>query len=81
MRRDPGCVIVADELVEDEFTAPASPEEQCHHAWSVVPSARHQSITSTTQGHTQIAPFAVASAEVTGRVERPMHSITSPNQP
>jgi hypothetical protein len=32
----PGCVIVADELVEDEFTAPASLEEQYHYAWSVV---------------------------------------------
>jgi 2-polyprenyl-3-methyl-5-hydroxy-6-metoxy-1,4-benzoquinol methylase len=31
-----GCVIVADELVEDEFTAPASIEEQYHYAWSVV---------------------------------------------
>jgi 2-polyprenyl-3-methyl-5-hydroxy-6-metoxy-1,4-benzoquinol methylase len=33
---EPGCVIVADELVEDEFTAPASLEEQYHYAWSVV---------------------------------------------
>jgi 2-polyprenyl-3-methyl-5-hydroxy-6-metoxy-1,4-benzoquinol methylase len=33
---DPGCVIVADELVEDEFTAPASAEEQYHYGWSVV---------------------------------------------
>ena len=33
---EPGCVIVADELVEDEFTAPASIEEQYHYAWSVV---------------------------------------------
>jgi len=32
----PGCVIVADELVQDEFTAPASIEEQYHYAWSVV---------------------------------------------
>jgi 2-polyprenyl-3-methyl-5-hydroxy-6-metoxy-1,4-benzoquinol methylase len=31
-----GCVIVADELVEDKFTAPASIEEQYHYAWSVV---------------------------------------------
>ncbi len=31
-----GCVIVADELVEDEFTAPASIEEQYHYAWSVI---------------------------------------------
>ena len=36
MLGDPGCVIVADELVEDEFTAPASLEEQYHYAWSVV---------------------------------------------
>jgi ubiquinone/menaquinone biosynthesis C-methylase UbiE len=34
--REPGCVIVADELVEDEFTAPASVQEQYHYAWSVV---------------------------------------------
>jgi hypothetical protein len=31
-----GCVIVADEAVEDEFTAPASLEEQYHYSWSVV---------------------------------------------
>jgi 2-polyprenyl-3-methyl-5-hydroxy-6-metoxy-1,4-benzoquinol methylase len=36
MVKEPGCVIVADELVEDEFTAPASLEEQYHYAWSVV---------------------------------------------
>ncbi len=34
--REPGCVIVADERVEEEFTAPASAEEQYHYAWSVV---------------------------------------------
>jgi 2-polyprenyl-3-methyl-5-hydroxy-6-metoxy-1,4-benzoquinol methylase len=34
--REPGCVIVADEAVEDEFTAPASLEEQYHYGWSVV---------------------------------------------
>ena len=34
--REPGCVLVADERVEDEFTAPASREEQYHYAWSVV---------------------------------------------
>jgi len=34
--REQGCVIVADELVEEEFTAPASAEEQYHYAWSVV---------------------------------------------
>jgi len=36
MLREPGCVIVADERVEEEFTAPASAEEQYHYAWSVV---------------------------------------------
>ena len=34
--REPGCVIVADERVDEEFTAPASAEEQYHYAWSVV---------------------------------------------
>jgi len=34
--REPGCVIVADELVEDVFTAPASAQEHYHYAWSVV---------------------------------------------
>ena len=36
MLRESGCVIVADERVEGEFTAPASIEEQYHYAWSVV---------------------------------------------
>jgi 2-polyprenyl-3-methyl-5-hydroxy-6-metoxy-1,4-benzoquinol methylase len=36
MLREPGCVIVADESVEDAFTAPASIEERYHYAWSVV---------------------------------------------
>jgi 2-polyprenyl-3-methyl-5-hydroxy-6-metoxy-1,4-benzoquinol methylase len=36
MLRQRGCVLVADERVEDEFTAPASIEEQYHYAWSVV---------------------------------------------
>ena len=36
MLTGPGCVIVADERVEDQFTAPASLEEQYHYAWSVV---------------------------------------------
>jgi SAM-dependent methyltransferase len=36
MLSETGCVIVADELVEDEFTAPASLEEQYHYGWSVV---------------------------------------------
>jgi 2-polyprenyl-3-methyl-5-hydroxy-6-metoxy-1,4-benzoquinol methylase len=34
--RAPGCVIVADERVDEEFTAPASLEEQYHYGWSVV---------------------------------------------
>jgi 2-polyprenyl-3-methyl-5-hydroxy-6-metoxy-1,4-benzoquinol methylase len=34
--RDGGSVIVADERVDEEFTAPASAEEQYHYAWSVV---------------------------------------------
>jgi hypothetical protein len=34
--QEPGCVIVADALVEDEFTAPAPIQEQYHYAWSVV---------------------------------------------
>lgn len=32
----PGWVVVADELVEDEFIAPASLLEQFHYGWSVV---------------------------------------------
>jgi 2-polyprenyl-3-methyl-5-hydroxy-6-metoxy-1,4-benzoquinol methylase len=36
MLRGPGCVIVADERVDDEFTAPASLQEQYHYGWSVV---------------------------------------------
>ena len=36
MLSESGYVIVADELVEDEFTAPASIEEQYHYGWSVV---------------------------------------------
>jgi ubiquinone/menaquinone biosynthesis C-methylase UbiE len=32
----PGWVIIADELVEDEFTAPASDRERYHYGWSVV---------------------------------------------
>jgi 2-polyprenyl-3-methyl-5-hydroxy-6-metoxy-1,4-benzoquinol methylase len=34
--RDGGSVIVADERVDEEFTAPASAEEQYHYGWSVV---------------------------------------------
>jgi 2-polyprenyl-3-methyl-5-hydroxy-6-metoxy-1,4-benzoquinol methylase len=36
MLRETGCVIVADERVDEEFTAPASLEEQYHYGWSVV---------------------------------------------
>jgi 2-polyprenyl-3-methyl-5-hydroxy-6-metoxy-1,4-benzoquinol methylase len=36
MLAEPGSLIVADEMVEDEFTAPASIQEQYHYAWSVV---------------------------------------------
>ena len=32
----PGWVVVADERVEDEFTAPASILEQYHYGWSVI---------------------------------------------
>jgi ubiquinone/menaquinone biosynthesis C-methylase UbiE len=31
-----GSVVIADELVEDEFTAPASDLERYHYGWSVV---------------------------------------------
>ncbi len=31
-----GCVIIADELVADDFTAPASDLERYHYGWSVV---------------------------------------------
>jgi 2-polyprenyl-3-methyl-5-hydroxy-6-metoxy-1,4-benzoquinol methylase len=36
MLGETGSVIVADELVEDEFTAPASELERYHYGWSVV---------------------------------------------
>jgi hypothetical protein len=36
MLRRPGSVIIADELVEDEFTAPASELERFHYGWSVL---------------------------------------------
>jgi 2-polyprenyl-3-methyl-5-hydroxy-6-metoxy-1,4-benzoquinol methylase len=36
MLRRAGSVIVADELVEDEFSAPASELERLHYGWSVV---------------------------------------------
>jgi SAM-dependent methyltransferase len=34
--RRPGWVVIADELVEDEFTVPASILERYHYGWSVV---------------------------------------------
>jgi hypothetical protein len=36
MLRPAGSVIIADEFVEDEFSAPASEPERYHHGWSVV---------------------------------------------
>jgi ubiquinone/menaquinone biosynthesis C-methylase UbiE len=36
MLTKPGWVVIADELVEDEFTAPASALERYHYGWSVV---------------------------------------------
>jgi 2-polyprenyl-3-methyl-5-hydroxy-6-metoxy-1,4-benzoquinol methylase len=46
-----GSVIIADELVEDEFTAPATEQERYHYGWSVVsclPSAMGDPGTSAT---------------------------------
>jgi 2-polyprenyl-3-methyl-5-hydroxy-6-metoxy-1,4-benzoquinol methylase len=46
-----GSVIIADELVEDEFTAPASELERYHYGWSVVsclPAAMGDPRTSAT---------------------------------
>ena len=46
-----GSVIIADELVEDEFTAPATELERYHYGWSVVsclPSAMGDPRTSAT---------------------------------
>jgi 2-polyprenyl-3-methyl-5-hydroxy-6-metoxy-1,4-benzoquinol methylase len=46
-----GSVIIADELVEDEFTAPATELERYHYGWSVVsclPSAMGDRRTSAT---------------------------------
>jgi hypothetical protein len=46
-----GSVVVADELVEDEFTAPAGELERYHYGWSVVsclPSAMGDPRTSAT---------------------------------
>jgi hypothetical protein len=36
MLGEQGSVVIADELVEDEFTAPASDLERYHYGWSVV---------------------------------------------
>ena len=36
MLAQPGWVVIADELVEDEFTAPASILERYYYGWSVV---------------------------------------------
>ena len=36
MLSEAGAVVIADELVEDEFTAPASDLERYHYGWSVV---------------------------------------------
>lgn len=36
MLSETGCVLVADERVDHEFSAPASAEEQYHYGWSVV---------------------------------------------
>jgi 2-polyprenyl-3-methyl-5-hydroxy-6-metoxy-1,4-benzoquinol methylase len=33
---EPGWVVVADELTEEQFTAPAPPLEQYHYGWSVL---------------------------------------------
>lgn len=69
-----GSVIIADELVEDEFTAPATELERYHYGWSVVsclPSAMGDPNTSATgavmrastlRGYARQAGFA--SAEV-----------------
>src|SRR5262249_26034067 len=36
MLGEAGSVVIADELTEDEFTAPASDLERNHYGWSVV---------------------------------------------
>jgi 2-polyprenyl-3-methyl-5-hydroxy-6-metoxy-1,4-benzoquinol methylase len=51
MLAQPGWVFVADELVEDEFTAPASSLERYHYGWSVVaclPGAMGDPLTAAT---------------------------------
>jgi 2-polyprenyl-3-methyl-5-hydroxy-6-metoxy-1,4-benzoquinol methylase len=51
MLRQSGSVIIADELVEDEFTAPASELERFHYGWSVLaclPAAMGDPRTSAT---------------------------------
>ena len=48
---EPGSVVIADELTEDEFTAPASDQERYHYGWSVVsclPSAMGDPETAAT---------------------------------
>ena len=48
---EPGSVLIADELTEDEFTAPASDLERYHYGWSVVsclPSAMGDPETAAT---------------------------------
>src|SRR5262252_538575 len=48
---EPGSVVIADELVEEDFTAPASDLERYHYAWSVVsclPSAMGDPETAAT---------------------------------
>jgi 2-polyprenyl-3-methyl-5-hydroxy-6-metoxy-1,4-benzoquinol methylase len=48
---EPGSVVIADELTEDEFTAPASDQERYHYGWSVVaylPSAMDDPETAAT---------------------------------
>jgi ubiquinone/menaquinone biosynthesis C-methylase UbiE len=51
MLRQSGSVIIADELVEDEFTAPATELERYHYGWSVLsclPAAMGDPRTSAT---------------------------------
>ena len=48
---EPGSVVIADELTEDAFTAPASDQERYHYGWSVVsclPSAMGDPETAAT---------------------------------
>src|SRR5262249_49355944 len=55
-----GSVVIADELVEDEFTAPASDLERNHYGWSVVsglPGATGEPGTAATAARTRPAPL------------------------